>query len=258
MHNFVHFFLQKHLDAMATNEIQPALQIVENERAKLTRTEAIPTEDIVTMGAAEYVMNHLTEPMRHKAHKCVTGEMKHGNENVNRVNSTDNLDVNHRLNDRIDHVDQMEKDNTMKLEDLTLGQSQIVSELDGPTGSAEKENVDHAQAQAPDQDICQAYKVVWLHFFKVQDYINDVNLHIQKLQDIGRLLFSDNENPDNKNLLHRFQVHDCSKFLFKEVYGYVLKWTHGIECEEWKTALDDHLQNNDHHPEFYGGQEMDR
>ena len=147
--NIVHLFLQVHLEAMKMNEIQAALEIVEKERAKLTSTEAIPTEDIMTMGAAEYVMNHLTESMRHKAHKCVTAEMKHGNENVYRVNSTDGLDVNHRLNDRIDHVDQIEKDNTMKLEDLTLGQSQIVSELDGSTGSAEKENVDHAQGPSP-------------------------------------------------------------------------------------------------------------
>lgn len=167
---------------MATNKTSKlvlSLNRVEEERVKQTECLQLSVDDILAMGAIEYVIKHMTEAMRRDAHACA-----------------------------------------MTNQDVSV----------------------------TDDKLTDAYKTLWLDFFRVQTYIDDVALHIDYVQKIGCLIF-----PRDAAMQTRFEQHDCSKYTFDEVYGYVLRWTHGVEdCNEWDEALQHHYKHNDHHPEFFG------
>ena len=41
-----------------------------------------------------------------------------------------------------------------------------------------------------DETLCAAYTIFWLQFFKVQEYLDQVDLHIIKIQDLGKFVVS--------------------------------------------------------------------
>ena len=171
-------------------ELTAALQLIETERTKLLKCQALPVDDIISMGSVEYITKHLPLHMKKVAHNCSMPDRE------------------------------------------VEGHSQLTTEI---------------------TPLNQAYKVLWLKFFEVQKYLDEVFLHIKYVQVLGEIIY-----PNHKDLQHRFAVHDCSKFSFEEVYGYVLKWTHEVDGPEWKVSLDHHLLSNDHHPEFYKGEAMEK
>ena len=211
-------------------EIRNALQKVEEDRACVTNTPAQSLQAILSMGPVQYVTKHLTDTLRHLAHNYAM-----------EAQSKPHTTFQTRKPTNPQSTEAATTHQTFTAEPQEPG---ITKELQG-----DYNDLGHKLEM---KELREAYQVVWLHFFKVQKYIDEVNLHIRKLQEIGRILF-----PDDGELHDRFRDHDCSKFEYDEVYGYVLKWTHGQECDEWQLALDHHLQNNDHHPEYYSGRVMD-
>ena len=101
-------------------------------------------------------------------------------------------------------------------------------------------------ADKPNSDVISGMKFLWLDWFGVRQYLKELDSHIHYIRAIGSALF-----PKNKALNHRLLMHDASKYLHEEVFGYVLRWTHGDEGPEWNASLKHHYTHNDHHPQFF-------
>jgi hypothetical protein len=94
-----------------------------------------------------------------------------------------------------------------------------------------------------------------------QEYLEYISAHKERVEKFSNwLLFNCPdlfEGVDVDDFKELIKEHDESKFSDEEFEPYARKWhLDGIETPEYEAAWEHHWQNNEHHPEYWLGEDM--
>ena len=94
-----------------------------------------------------------------------------------------------------------------------------------------------------------------------EDYKEYVVAHKERVKKFAELLLEKLpglfENIDTDDFMELIEEHDESKFSEEEFEPYAQKWFgDGKKTPEYKAAWEHHYMNNEHHPEYWLGEDM--
>ena len=94
-----------------------------------------------------------------------------------------------------------------------------------------------------------------------QEYLEYVTAHKERVEEFSKWLLSTCpdlfEGVDVEAFKEVIKEHDESKFSEEEFEPYAKKWhLDGIKTPEYEAAWEHHWQNNEHHPEYWLGEDM--